>query len=391
MPRLTPQQRVDLANKTLQEIYGIYTKIDLEGLSLRIRKTLIPRPGSKSKKEKPHQQTLVLGLKATPAGIQQAIKDVCELEQMLAQRRFTWKAWFQYLRRTGALRSLFQETVGEVIKKYEKHFLSIPPKPGQRRTQQQVWDTEAFHYLNQLPKTEVLSDEIVLEAITDVDATRAKRQKLCLWTRRLLEFAELDTELNFSELSGEYEIPPLKEGELPTEKEILEVYYTIPDPEWQNAYGLQATFGLRNHEVLLVDPSTIQGDNGAYYIEVPENTKTGYRLAYALYPEYVEKFNLRAAKLPQVNTEGKTLQEIGQEVTKAYRRLKMPFNPYILRHAWAIRAISFGLITGVAAKFMGHNETVHKVHYWRYLDKARTMLIFQSILDNPNRPKPPEL
>ena len=42
---------------------------------------------------------------------------------------------------------------------------------------------------------------------------------------------------------------------LPSDHQILESLLRIPNPRWRLAYGLMATYGLRNHEVFFSDLS----------------------------------------------------------------------------------------------------------------------------------------
>jgi hypothetical protein len=47
----------------------------------------------------------------------------------------------------------------------------------------------------------------------------------------------------------------------------------------------------------------------------------------------------------------------------------VPFQPYDLRHAWAVRAISNPQISpSLAAKSLGHSLMVHTTLYQRYFD-----------------------
>jgi len=87
----------------------------------------------------------------------------------------------------------------------------------------------------------------------------------------------------------------------------------------------------------------------------------------------VELFDLRSLGqrrqlLPPVCTDlGRTtLQQVGRRVAEQFRRYQMPFTPYDLRHAWALRTIHMGLPDTVAARMMGHSVTIHTrtYHHW---------------------------
>jgi len=80
-------------------------------------------------------------------------------------------------------------------------------------------------------------------------------------------------------------------------------------------------------------------------------------------------FDLRAVNLPPLNTDltKTTLQKIGQQVTRQFQRYHIPFSPYNLRHAWAVRTIHFGLPDAIAAQMMGHSVAIHTQTYHRWI------------------------
>ena len=61
-----------------------------------------------------------------------------------------------------------------------------------------------------------------------------------------------------------------------------------------------------------------------------------------------------------------TLQQVGRRVAEQFRRYQLPFTPYDLRHAWALRTIHVGLPDTVAARMMGHSVAIHTrtYHHW---------------------------
>jgi integrase len=154
---------------------------------------------------------------------------------------------------------------------------------------------------------------------------------------------------------------------LPSDEDIVAAWHQIPNLGWKFVYGVMATFGLRNHEVFFCNYMGL--DRGDTMIEVLPTTKTGSHQVWAFYPEWIEQFDLRIVRLPDVETDlsRTTLQRIGQRVTAQFRRYKIPFSPYDLRHAWAIRTIHFGLPDTVAAKMMGHSVAVHTRTYHQWI------------------------
>ena len=389
--RGTPaERRVKKTNDHLREEFGIQIRIDLAGNSLRIRKTLPPRP--RSGHPDWYQQTITLGLKADPKGVEQALKDVFELNNLLSQRKFDWKTWDQYIRRPGQSRVNQTELIGAQVEKFKAHFLALRKE---RVSRAEAWKTQWAGYLNKLPLDQYLTDQVISDVINQkTEEGTASREKLCNKLKKFVEFLDFETKLDFKELSRGYELSPVDEDTLPTDEEILAALDLIDDPEWRTAYLLQAVFGLRNHEIFFLIRSDVQIHKGIAVLKVSEEAKTGFHPVAALYPEWFDdsEWNLRTAKLPDVelDLEKTTLAKIGREVTKTFKGFEIPFTPYKLRHAWARRAMMFGFTDDAAAEFMGHSVQVHVKHYHRMIAMKESLRIAQASMANPNRPKPPQ-
>ena len=236
------ERRVKKANDYLREELGIRTKIDLEGNRLRIRKTLPPRPNSGHTKR--YQQTVTLGLNADRKGIEQALKDVIELNNLLAQRRFDWKVWDQYLRRPCQHRVNQNELIGAQVEKFKKHFLALPKTKISR---EDAWRTQWSQYLNKLPFDQYLSDQVLSEAIHQkTEEGSSNREQCCNKLKTFIEFLEFETELDFTALGKGYKLLPVTEDELPTDEEIVAALALIDDPAWRTAYMLTGYFIFLN-------------------------------------------------------------------------------------------------------------------------------------------------
>ena len=388
---LSPAQfRVEKANNYLYEELGISIRIDLEGNSLRIRKTLPPRPGSRRTRQ--HQQTLILELDASQKGIEQAIKDVIELHNLLSLRIFDWRTWDRYIRRSHKRCVRQNELIEAQVERFKNHF----PRPSKSRiTREEAWKTQWAPYFNKLPSDKHLTDQVILDAIgKKTEEASAGRQRFCIKLVKFIEFLDFETGLDLKKLGEGYELPPITGDELPMDEGILAALDLIDEPEWRVAYLLQAIFGLRNHEIFFLDRSKIESYKGITVLRVPEETKTGFHPVAALYPEWFDEpeWHLRTAKLPEIELDLKktTLAKIGKEVTDAFKRFGIPFTPYKLRHAWARRAMEFGFTDETSAEFMGHDVQTHRKHYHRLIAMKHGLRIAQSFINNPNRPKPPQ-
>jgi integrase len=172
-------------------------------------------------------------------------------------------------------------------------------------------------------------------------------------------------------LGGNYGTHLTQSRELPSDELIVATWEKIPNPAWRYVYAVMATYGLRNHEVFFADYSALAQVQTQPTVRVLATTKTGEHEVWPFYPEWVEQFNLYEITLPQIQTDltQTTLQRIGQCVTSQFRRYELPFSPYDLRHAWAVRTIHVGLPDTVAARMMGHSVAIHTRTYHQWMTR----------------------
>jgi integrase len=177
---------------------------------------------------------------------------------------------------------------------------------------------------------------------------------------------------DWSERAAGYGLHAARFRQLPDDGRILDLLETIPNASWRLAYGLMATYGLRNHEVFFCDLSSL-APGGDRVLRVLPTTKTGEHQVWPFRPEWVEAFGLERlgrdpGALPRVSTDLRrtTLQQVGRRVAEQFRRYGLPITPYDLRHAWAVRTIHIGLPDTVAARMMGHSVAIHTrtYHHW---------------------------
>jgi integrase len=121
-----------------------------------------------------------------------------------------------------------------------------------------------------------------------------------------------------------------------------------------------AAYGLRDHEAFYLDMSR-------FPIAQVSEGKTGARQVWPLMPEWAEQWDLANIKRPLVT--GSCHADYGARVTKFFARTALGFNAYDLRHAWAVRAIRFGLASPLAARQMGHSPLVHAQTYHLFINE----------------------
>lgn len=355
-------------------------QIERRGQKLSLRGTLPPRPGSTRLQS--YQQRISLNLPATTAGLKQAEQEVKIIAAQLIQNTFDWR---QYLPVTGGGR-LSQMDISEKIAAFKASFfeqaaanssansLANSLANSSAASVKTTWETAYLPYFRKLEAIVQASARLSLaEAIyATIQSTRANsrsRQICCTALGNLAEFLSLDLPIDLKTLWGNYSASHTQIRNLPSDAQIVEVFQQIPNPTWQFVYGIMAAYGLRNHEVFFCDYTALSQGDPESSIEVLDTTKTGNHQVWPFHPDWVEQFRLRQVNLPPIETDlsRTTLQRIGQLVYCQFRRYQIPFSPYDLRHAWAVRTIHFGLPDTVAARMMGHSVAIHTRTYHRWL------------------------
>lgn len=213
---------------------------------------------------------------------------------------------------------------------------------------------------------------------------------------------------DLADFRGDYE-PKIRN--IPTDAQIIEGFHRIRqfaynpwEPQnlkntlrldsWGWVYGMLATYGLRSHEILAVNiDESFNTERNEILVDpsLCEGTKTNNsRIVFPLDPSWVERFELKKVKIPEEREKltavikGKKVRRIRNQkaedsegvitpiqslIFHKFTNKKVGFNPYDLRHAYAIRGFKKGLDISLRAKMMGHSVATHESHYQRYIDQ----------------------
>ena len=357
-------------------------KVERRGDTLALRGTLPPRPGSD--RTRPYQQRLPLKLPANKTALKQAEQEAKVIAAKLIEGTFDWR---QYLVQSGPV--LGSAELTDKIAAFEQHYLTEGQADPDKHAAsvQATWNKAYAPYLRKLQALSDRRSSLSLpEAIVaTVKATRAhsrSRQVCCTALEAFAEFLALELPVDLKTLWGKYGSSRTQMRQLPTDEQIVEWFHRIPNPAWQFVYGVMATYGLRNHEVFFCDYRALQGGDAEAAIEVLETTKTGAHDVWPFPPAWVDELGLREGGLPNIDTnlEQTTLQRIGQQVTLQFRRYGIPFAPYDLRHAWAVRTILLGVPDTVAARMMGHSVAIHNRTYHRWITRRDQQRAIRAVL-----------
>lgn len=251
-----------------------------------------------------------------------------------------------------------------------------------------TWTNDYLRIYQRLPQDQPLTAEALHDALRTTEPNTRQRVRACTVLNALARFAKID--YNASRYRGRYNyFNPQTRRILPSDDEIVTVYSRIEDSHWAWVFAMMATYGLRNHEVFLLDLDSIR--RGEEIITVLKG-KTGMREVFPFPPEWWYEMKCYKPLIPDVDLT-RDHSALGRSVTKYFRqprtckREPLPFKPYDLRHRFAIRTLEYGLEPTLAAQQMGHSLSVHNGIYKKWISRDVHQRAYEQILKNPNRPQ----
>lgn len=359
-------------------------KIERRGEKLNLRGTLPPRPGSP--KLRPSQQRIPLNLPAHKAGLKQIEKTAKVIAARLIENTFDWQ---NYLGPAAGLRQAGADLSAQ-IDAFEAHFFQLRADSDQPASVRTTWEKAYVPYLRKLQSItrqhpSFSLPEAIYATVQSTKANSRSRQVCCTALDALAKFLNTPLPTELKSFWGNYGNSKTQVRHLPTDEEILSAYNRIPNPTWKFVFGIMATYGLRNHEVFFCDYAMLTSNDPESAIEVLASTKTGQHYVWPFYPEWIDAFSLRQINLPKVNTDltTTTLQLVGQQVSRQFKRYGIPFAPYDLRHAWAVRTVHMGLPDTVSARMMGHSVAIHNRTYHRWITRRDQSAAVKAALSKP--------
>lgn len=339
--------------------------IDVRGTRLCLRANLPPKPGSR--KTAAFQQRIPLGVYANADGLKYAEQEAKHLGALLARGQFDWAL---YGKGASSL------AVSDWITLFEADYFRRRRRSPKTET---TWRDDYQKVFSRLPPDAVLSVQLLEELIEGTSPDTRTRKRFCDVLGRLAKFAGLDAD--FKPLRGHYSTTTTEVRHVPSDEVIAEWWGRIPSSCWRWAYGMMAAYGLRNHELFYLDTSKMP------VLLVLDGSKTDFHRVYPLYPEWVVQWDLRACRVPDCS--GPNNSALGNRVCHAFKRYGIPFKPYDLRHAWAVRSLVFGMPVELAAQQMGHSVDVHCRTYHRWISEEVHDRAYQLIMARADRPMPP--
>jgi integrase len=348
--------------------------VEIRGNSLLLRGTFPPKP--RSGKSKPHQQRLFLGFKASYAGLRASEQKAKIISAQLELGVFDWGEWLNDEEQQ-------LESVSAWVEKFETDHWK---KTEKNRKSLRTWDDSYIKAFSKFPSPdEPLTLETVLDAIATTKPDTKTRKVVCHAMAKLAIFAGISRVEKIQELTGNYSPKSVNPRNLPSDEQIATAINSIKHPGWRWLVAMLATYGLRSHEVFNLDMSEFP------ILRVLEDTKTGERLAYPLYPEWADTWNLSNVIYPPMSQNHDRGRTPGQRVARWFWASKLGFRAYDLRHSYARRCFEFDIPTNRAAKLMGHEESIHCRTYRAWIDEKYYRTKFQLDVFGSGKPKAPNV
>jgi integrase len=312
-----------------------------------------------------------------------AVERLARLRQELASGRFQWHDWQRGSAGAGegspaGAGGLALRPLAEQLEAFEVAFRNDPKRRRRPAGSRSTWAAAYRPYLRRLAahaadqRLGPLDADLLVEVLESYEISSRSRQQCGVALAALARHLQLELPGDWRDRAAGYGLHLTRFRPLPTDSQILELVGQIPNPRWRLAYGLMATYGLRNHEVFFCDGSAL-APGADRVLRVLPTSKTGEHQVWPFQPEWIDHFELERLgrdpnALPQVNLDLRrtTLQQVGRRVAEQFRRYGLSITPYDLRHAWAVRTIHIGLPDTVAARMMGHSVAIHTrtYHHW---------------------------
>ena len=336
------KQFIDKGNAQLTKV-----KILQTGSSLKVQGTFPPKQGHGYK---PRQYQISLGLKATKDNLKIAIAKAKEIESKLILEKWQWPEESEGL------------IFGEAIKKYTEHYWQSH-KPTTNRKYSYSYNQELVY--KYFPQDEPFTEKLLIDVIKSTPVSSYKRKHLIDNIRPVARFFNIN--IDYSQF-GKYEKKPKT---LPLLEDIIEAYQSETNERSKWLIGILFTFGLRPHEVFRGEYKF--GDTTPKIL-IPENTKSGARIAYPLPIKKINFFDLPVPEF-RVNLELPN-PRLGTQISKRF--IKYPFTAYQLRHYYAVRGAMEGIEAVIMATWMGHTLTEHYKSYASLLGEIESEAVWES-------------
>lgn len=316
-----------------------------KGQNLCLRAVFPPKPGENGRARQTRHSLDRRALTRQDIRIAEQIAQQVAIE--LNTGMFDWRNWSDWEDEPV----LAQKLVGDWVEELRQNYFDTR---GNGAAVLNTWRANYQSSFRTLPLDHPLTPEVLYEwVLKNTKPGTSSRNHYCTAAKALAKIAGI--EISFTGIAKR-SCKAVNPRSIPSDTELLAIRDGLSDPGWKYLFGLQLAYGLRNHEMLLIDLSPFPR------IRVIDG-KTGPRTVTPVLREWAEAWELQNAVLPKIKySDDMPLSRLGALITRGYDRLKVP-TPYTIRHAFARRCLEVGLDPSMGAKLMGHSLNVHVQTY----------------------------
>jgi integrase len=361
------------------------------GNKLYLRATLPLKPDDSNKGKDTKQYDVALKVNANLEGIKTAIEQAYKMSSELDRNIFDWGNWIETSEKAEV------KTIGELLDQLEEKYFETRKRTiksehsfysmyrnligiFRNETESSFYEIEKKYNLmeNSSGKDTLGKNINTLFKCFDISIRVNRPQKRDI--KRKPRNIPCDREIVDAQKKFEIHAQNRKKISIPNEKDNWKL--------WRWVFGMVATYGLRPREIF-VNPHIdwwLSSKNIDNTWKVHKDSKTGEREVFPLRQEWVELFDLKNKDylnmLQQrcINDDFKLMNRLVLANAEWFRLLELGFQPYDLRHAWAIRAHMMGIPIKAAADNLGHSVEEHTRTYQQWFGREnRRIAINQAI------------
>tara|TARA_B100000212_G_scaffold119693_1_gene89490 strand:+ start:155 stop:1270 length:1116 start_codon:yes stop_codon:yes gene_type:complete len=309
-----------------------------------------------------HRTRIALGLNQSSADRKVVQSLAYRLDEQLQQDTFSWANWTK--ERIASTSSgggevmSFQELVQAIDDRFDAHY------PDGKKTGQGIYTAKYKTAINRFKGLHGTADMAAICGVVAAIESPSTRKNVSSIVSVTLDFLKLDWDKKPLHEAGKgYTSSQLSEKDIPSDKKMLAIWDSIPDPRWKWVHGMVMAFGLRPSELLDVEFRRDILDVWTFKTK----GEPFLREAWALPDEWIEQLDLKNVQKPATADR----RNIARQYSDYMERKKLKYVPlYHLRHAYAIRCLVQGIEVGLAARLMGHSVEMHRKHYQRWINKS---------------------
>ncbi|MEM9922773.1 MAG: site-specific integrase [Cyanobacteria bacterium P01_D01_bin.50] len=352
------------------------------------------KPGDTNKEGRNKKQYKIsLGIPASFDGLKTAEEEAYELGKLIARQTFTWTDKYLGVKATKDKGITFREFYEQFEKRYfEKRKRTI-------KSENTFKDLKS-RYRRYFISEELINQDNLRKIIISVETPPLRKELI-----RIASLISSLLNLNYIFKDCSLKYTP-KKRDVPRDLIIVEWFHNIQKyyenldskhekyktryKRYKLIYGLLAVYGLRPREIINQPDFEwfVSGENSSNSFKVHESNKTGYREVLPFVPEWIELFDLKNED--NIIDLKEFIEWVGKSTSHKlktstigdrFRVIGIPFTPYDLRHACAIRAHLQGMPIKAAADNLGHSVEVHTETYQRWFGLENRRKAFEQTFE----------